>query len=84
MRIDERPAVNRRGHADDPYPDTTALRPKVQTSVIGGISAQWLNETWPITLDIGDARIENVNNQPAAAENYLRVRLTASWRFQYP
>jgi len=84
MRIDERPAVNRDGHANDPYPDTTALRPKVQTSVIGGISAQWLNETWPITLDIGDARIENVNNQPTASKNYLRARLTASWRFRYP
>ena len=64
MRIDERPAVNRDGHANDPYPDTTALRPKVQTSVIGGISAQWLNEVWPITLDIG-RRADREREQPA-------------------
>ena len=79
-----RERIDRTGHANDPYPDTTALRPKVQTSVLGGLSAQWLDDTWPITLEVGDARIENVNNQPTDAKNYLRLRLTASYRFQYP
>ena len=84
MRLNERPTVNRSGHARDPYPDTTALRPKVQTSLLAGLSAQWLDERWPITLEIGDARIENVNNQPTSAENYLRLQLTASYRWRYP
>ena len=84
QRLNERPPVNRTGHANDPYPDTTALRPKVQTSVLAGLTAQWLDETWPITLEIGDARIANVNNQPTDSKNYLRVRLTASWKYQYP
>ncbi|HUO52822.1 MAG TPA: hypothetical protein VMT93_09895, partial [Gemmatimonadaceae bacterium] len=64
MRLDQRPPVDRTGHANDPYPDTTALRPEVQSSVTAGLTAQWLDETWPISLEIGDARIDNVNNQP--------------------
>jgi hypothetical protein len=84
QRLDQRPPVNRTNHAGDPYPDTTALRPKVQSSVVGALTAQWLDETWPITLEVGDARITNVNNQPVAAKDYLAVKLTASWRYQYP
>ena len=84
QRLTERPPVDRTGHANDPFPDTTALRPKVQTSVIGGITAQWLDEVFPITLEIGDANITNVNNQPTSATNYFQVRLTASWRWRYP
>lgn len=83
-RLGQRPVVNRAGHAGDPYPDTTALRPKVQTSAIAGLTAQWLDATWPISLEIGDARIDNINNQPTDSKNYFMVRLTASWRFQYP
>jgi hypothetical protein len=84
QRLNERPPIDRTGHANDPFPDTTALRPKVQTSVVGGLQAQWLDETWPISLDIGDARISDVNNQPTAATNYFQVRLSASWRWRYP
>jgi hypothetical protein len=84
QRLDQRPPINRTGHAGDPYPDTTALRPKVQSSVIGGLSAAWLDEKFPITLEVGDARISNVNNQPTSSKDYLLVKLTASWRYQYP
>ena len=84
QRLNERPPIDRTGHADDPFPDTTALRPKVQTSVIGGITAQWLDEEWPISLEIGDARIDNVNNQPTDSKNYFQLTLSASWRWRYP
>ncbi len=84
QRLDQRPPINRTGHAGDPYPDTTALRPKVQSSIIGGLSAAWLDERFPITLEVGDSRISNVNNQPTDAKDYLLVKLTASWRYQYP
>jgi hypothetical protein len=84
QRLDQRPPINRTGHADDPFPDTTALRPKVQTSFIGGLSAAWLDEVWPITLEIGDANITNVNNQPTPGTNYFRIQLTASYRWRYP
>jgi len=84
QRLNQRPPIDRTGHANDPFPDTTALRPDVQKSVIGGITAQWLDETWPISLEIGDARIDNVNNQPTDATNYFEIKLTASWRWRYP
>ncbi len=84
QRLNERPPINRTGHAGDPFPDTTALRPDVQHSLIGGLSAAWLDERFPITLEVGDARISNVNNQPTDGKDYLLVKLTASWRYQYP
>jgi hypothetical protein len=84
MRLTDRPPIDRTGHAHDPFPDTTAQRPKVQSSFLAGVTAQWLDERWPITLDVGDARIDNVNNQATSAKSYLRVQLTASYRYQYP
>jgi hypothetical protein len=72
------------GHANDPYPDTTADRPDPQTAWIGDVSAEWLDGLIPITAKLELARISDVNNQPTSAKTYGRLQVTASYRFRYP
>ena len=83
-RITDRPTINRVGHANDPYPDTTADRPDPQTAWIGDISAEWLDGLIPITAKLELARITDVNNVPTPAKNFGRLQVTASYRFRYP
>ena len=83
-RITDRPTLNRVGHANDPYPDTTADRPDPQTAWIGDISAEWLDGLIPITAKLEIARITDVNNVPTPAKNFGRLQVTASYRFRYP
>jgi hypothetical protein len=83
-RLNDRPTQNRFGHADDPFPDTTAGRPDPQRAWIGDLSAEWLDGVVPITARVEVARITNVNNAPAPAKNFARLQLIASYRFRYP
>jgi hypothetical protein len=83
-RITDRPTLNRLGHADDPYPDTTADRPDPQRAWIGDLSAEWLDGIIPITARLEVARITNVNNVPTPAQNLARLQVIASYRFRYP
>lgn len=83
-RITDRPTLNRLGHSNDPYPDTTADRPDPQRAWIGDLSAEWLDGIIPITAKIEVARITNINNVPTTAKNLARLQLTASYRFRYP
>jgi hypothetical protein len=83
-RLNDRPTQNRLGHADDPYPDTTADRPDPQRAWLGDLSAEWLDGIIPVTAKIELARITNVNNVPTPARNFARLQLTASYRFRYP
>jgi hypothetical protein len=83
-RITDRPTLNRLGHADDPYPDTTVDRPDPQRAWIGDLSAEWLDGIIPITAKLEVARITNVNNVPTPAKNLARIQVIASYRFRYP
>jgi hypothetical protein len=83
-RLNDRPTQNRLGHANDPFPDTTADRPDPQRAWLGDLSAEWLDGIIPITAKIELARITNVNNVPTPARNFARLQLTASYRFRYP
>ena len=83
-RITDRPTLNRLGHANDPYPDTTVDRPDPQRAWIGDLSAEWLDGIIPITAKLEVARITNVNNVPTPAKNLARLQVIASYRFRYP
>ena len=83
-RITDRPTLNRLGHANDPYPDTTVDRPDPQRAWIGDLSAEWLDGVIPITAKLEVARITNVNNVPTPAKNLARLQVIASYRFRYP
>jgi hypothetical protein len=83
-RITDRPTLNRLGHSDDPYPDTTADRPDPQHAWIGDLSAEWLDGILPLTARLEVARITNVNNVPTPAKTLARLQLIASYRFRYP
>jgi hypothetical protein len=83
-RITDRPTLNRLGHSNDPYPDTTAERPDPQRAWIGDLSAEWLDGIIPITAKLEVARITNVNNVPTPAKNLARFQVIASYRFRYP
>ncbi len=83
-RLTDRPTINRLGHANDPFPDTTADRPAPQHAWIGDVSAEWLDGIIPITAKIEVARITDVNNVPTPAKNFGRLQVTASYRFRYP
>jgi len=83
-RLNDRPTQNRLGHADDPFPDTTADRPDPQRAWLGDLSAEWLDAIIPITAKVEVARVTNVNNVPTPARNFARLQLTASYRFRYP
>lgn len=83
-RITDRPTLNRLGHANDPYPDTTADRPDPQRAWIGDLSAEWLDGIIPITAKVEVARITDVNNVPTPARNLARLQVIASYRFRYP
>jgi hypothetical protein len=83
-RITDRPTLNRLGHANDPYPDTTTDRPDPQRAWIGDLSAEWLDGIIPITAKLEVARITDVNNVPTPAKNLARLQVIASYRFRYP
>ena len=83
-RLTDRPTINRVGHANDPYPDTTADRPDPQRAWIGDASAEWLDGIIPITAKLEVARITNVNNLPTSAQYLTRLQVIASYRFRYP
>lgn len=83
-RLTERPSVNRRGHANDPFPSVDEAHPDVQRAWLADLTAEWLDAVIPVTVRLEAARIDDVNNQPTAARNYGRATVTASYRFRYP
>jgi hypothetical protein len=52
--------------------------------MIGDLAAQFLSVSLPMTLRLEAARISNVNNQPVAAQMFLRAHLSATYAFRYP
>jgi hypothetical protein len=84
QRIDQRPSVDRKGHAGEPFPSVTAARPDVQRAWVGDAGVDWLDGVVPVSLTVELARVTNVDNLPAPAQNYGRLRLQVSYRFRYP
>jgi hypothetical protein len=84
LRLTQRPAQAAFGHAGEPFPSVSEDRPEVQKTWLGDARVEWLDLALPVRLSLEYARIENVNNQPAEAGNYLRAHLVASYRFRYP
>lgn len=84
IRIDMRPGESAVGHADEPYPSVTSLRPAVQRAWLGDISADWLDAALPLTFRVELARVDDVNNQVTSPITYLRVHFAGSYRFRYP
>ena len=84
VRIDERPGQTATEAGVGPYPSVRPDRPVNQLSMLGDLTAQFLSTIFPMTVKVEAARITNVNNQPAAAELFLRAHLSATYAFRYP
>jgi len=84
LRIDQRPANGPNGNADKPFPAVTEARPEVQTALLGDVGAERLNLRIPLALRLQLARIENADNQSAAAALYVRAIISGSYAFRYP
>ena len=84
VRIDERPGQTASEAGVGPYPSVRADRPVNQRAMLGDLTAQFLSVTLPLTVRLEAARISNLNNQPVAAEMFLRAHLSATYAFRYP
>lgn len=84
VRIDERPGQSAAEAGVGPYPSVRPDRPVNQRGLLGELTAQLVSVTLPVTLRLEAANLRNVNNQPAAAETYLRAHLSATYAFRYP
>ncbi len=84
VRIDERPGQTATQAGVGPYPSVRPDRPVNQRAMIGNLTTQFLSVSLPLTLRLEAARISNVNNQPVAAEMFLRAHLSATYAFRYP
>lgn len=84
VRIDERPGQTATEAGVGPYPSVRPDRPVNQRAIIGDLTAQFVSVALPVTLRLEGARISNANNQPVAAEMFLRAHLSATYAFRYP
>ena len=84
QRIEQRPAVGARDHANEPYPTVTAARPDVQRAAIGVLGAERLGTSLRAGARVEVARVDNTNNLTAGARTFARFVVDLSYAFRYP
>lgn len=84
LRIDQRPGQRATGHAGDPFPATSFERPRVQRGLVGGIDFDFLSLSFPLSLRLDLAQIDNAANQITPSALYVRAQLVGTYAFRYP